>query len=72
MSELNWGMFIAIPFVVAVMGLSGTILYDTLRGVDLRHKSVSYVPVLLMAMFSLGLLVMVIFQAIMVSMVVPA
>jgi hypothetical protein len=68
MSDLNWGMFIAIPFVVAVMGMSGTILYDTLRGIDLRRKPISYVPVLLMAMFSFGLLIMVIVQAIMVSM----
>lgn len=71
MSELNWGMFIAIPFVVAVMGMSGTVLYDTLRGVDLKRKPVSYVPILLMTMFSLGLLIMVIFQAIMVSMAIP-
>lgn len=72
MSNMNWGMFIAIPFVVAVMGMSGTILYDTLRGVDLKHKPISYVPILLMTMFSLGLLIMVICQAIMVSMSIVA
>lgn len=72
MSNVSWGMFIAIPFVVAVMGMSGTILYDTLRGVDIRLKPVSYIPILLMAMFSLGLLIMVIFQAIIISMVVPS
>lgn len=71
MSNLNWGMFITIPFVIAVMGVSGTILYDTLRGVNLKQKPVSYVPILMMTMFSLGLLIMVIFQALMVSMVVP-
>lgn len=72
MSDINWGMFIAIPFVVAVMGMSGTVLYDTLRGVNLKQKPASYLPILLMTMFSLGLLVMVIFQAIMVSMAIPS
>lgn len=54
------GALVAIPFVLGVMGMSASILYDTLRGVSIRNKSVMYFIVTLMASLSVGIVIMMV------------
>lgn len=60
MAPQGIGAFIAIPFVTAVMGMSGTLLYDTLRGIGIRNKAIPYYLVTLMTAFSVGLTIMLV------------
>lgn len=57
------GSFVAIPFVTGVMGMSATILYDTLRGVSIRNKPIAYYLVTLMASLSVGIVIMMVLRA---------
>ena len=54
------GALVAIPFVTGVMGMSASILYDTLRGISIRNKSITYFLVTLMASLSVGIVIMMV------------
>lgn len=62
-TTIDASFYLTIPFVVAVMCVSGSLLMDTLRGVSLRRQPLGYYVTTVSTALCAGLAVMLVVEA---------